>query len=293
MMSAMFMQFVFSGLAVGTIYALVALGFTIIYNSSNVINFAQGEFVMLGGMLSVFIFQSLGLPLYITIPAVVILVALVGVLMEKITIEPVKDADVITLIIITLGVSLIIRGIVQITLGKGTYTLPSFTGDKPIEILEAIVLPQTLWIFAVTAVVVALLWYFFNHTRTGKAMLAMSYSSMASLLVGINTTYILMLSFGLSAAIGALGGALMTPITMTTYDVGIDLGLKGFVAAVLGGMGSGVGAILGGLLVGLIEAMSSGYISSAYKDAIPFILIIFVLRYIPQGLLGGKIVDRV
>lgn len=289
----MLMQFVFSGLAIGAIYALVALGFTIIYNSSNVINFAQGDFVMLGGMFTVFLFHKLGLPLFAAIIVSVLLVALVGILMEKLAIEPVKDADVITLIIITLGVALIIRGLVQIVFGKGTHTIPSFFGEDPLRIFGATVMPQALTVFAVTAIVVGLLWYFFNHMRVGKAMLAASYSGMAALLVGINTTMVLLLSFGMSAAIGGLGGALVTPITMTTYDIGINLGLKGFVAAVLGGMGSGVGAILGGLLVGLIEAFSSGYLSSSYKDAIPFILIILVLRFMPQGLFGIRGTDRV
>lgn len=291
-MLATFLQFFMSGLTVGAIYALVALGFTLVYNASNVINFAQGEFVMLGGMLAV-VFTQAGLPMPLTMLLAIGLPAVVGVLMEKLTIEPVKNADIITLIIITLGASLIIRGLVQVTLGKGSHTIPAFSGDEPVHLLGATLPPQSLWVLGGTAVVVLVLWYFFTRTLSGKAMLATSYNRIASQLVGINTSWVLFMSFALSSAIGALGGILVTPITMTSFDVGIMLGLKGFVAAVLGGMGSGLGAVIGGLLVGLIESTASGYLSSAYKDAIPFVLILFILFFMPRGLLGGKATDRV
>ena len=143
------------------------------------------------------------------------------------------------------------------------------------------------------AIVVVLLWYFFNRTLHGKAMLATSYNRVAAELVGINTNWVLFLSFAMSAALGALGGILVTPITLTSYDVGIMLGLKGFVAAVVGGLGNGLGAVVGGLLVGILEAMGAGYISSSYKDAIPFVLILLILFFMPRGLFGGKSTDRV
>lgn len=291
-MLATFLQYVLSGLTVGAIYALVALGFTLIYNASNVINFAQGEFVMLGGMLAVF-FASAGLPLPVAMVLSILISAVVGVLMVRFTIQPVKSADIITLIIITLGVSLVIRGLVQVFLGKGSHTLPSFSGDQPVALLGATMPAQSLWVLGGTACVVLVLWYFFTRTLSGKAMLATSINRIAAELVGINTNWVLFMSFGLAAAIGAVGGILVTPITMTSFDVGIMLGLKGFVAAVLGGMGSGLGAVVGGLLVGLIEATASGYLSSAYKDAIPFVLILFILFFMPRGLLGGKVTDRV
>jgi branched-chain amino acid transport system permease protein len=148
-------------------------------------------------------------------------------------------------------------------------------------------------VIGVTGLVVAALWYFFTRTLTGKAMLATSFNRTAAELVGINTSWVLWMSFAMSAAVGALGGVLVAPITMTSYDVGIMLGLKGFVAAVAGGLGSGVGALAGGLLVGILEAMSAGYISSAYKDAVPFILILFILFFMPRGLFGSKQTERV
>ncbi|WP_374324347.1 branched-chain amino acid ABC transporter permease [Azonexus sp.] len=291
-MLAQFLQFLFSGVTVGATYALAALGFTLIYNASNVINFAQGEFIMLGGMLAVF-FAQMGLPLPVVLLLAVLVPAVVGVLVEKLAIEPVKGAETVTLIIITIGASLVIRGIVQVWLGKNTFSLPAFSGDAPIEILGATLLPQSLWVLGITALVVVALWYFFNRTLQGKAMLATSFNRTAAELVGINTSWVLFLSFAMSAALGALGGILITPITLTSYDVGIMLGLKGFVAAVVGGLGNGLGAVVGGLLVGILEAMGAGYISSAYKDAIPFVLILLILFFMPRGLFGGKSTDRV
>lgn len=291
-MLAQFLQFLFSGLTVGATYALAALGFTLIYNASNVINFAQGEFIMLGGMLAVFFMVS-GFPLPIALVLAILVPAMVGVLVEKLAIEPVKGAETVTLIIITIGASLVIRGLVQVWLGKGTFALPAFSGDEPLQILGATLMPQSLWVFGITAIVVGFLWYFFNRTLAGKAMLATSYNRLAAELVGINTNWVLFMSFAMAAALGALGGILIAPITMTSYDVGIMLGLKGFVAAVVGGLGNGLGAVLGGLLVGILEAMGAGYISSAYKDAIPFILILLILFFRPRGLFGGKSTDRV
>ncbi len=291
-MLAQFLQFLFSGVTVGATYALAALGFTLIYNASNVINFAQGEFIMLGGMLAVF-FTTAGLPLPVALVLAILVPAIVGILVEKLAIEPVKGAETVTLIIITIGASLVIRGLIQVWLGKNTFSLPAFSGDEPIQILGATLLPQSLLVLGVTAIVVVALWYFFNRTLQGKAMLATSYNRTAAELVGINTSWVLFMSFAMSAALGALGGILVTPITLTSYDVGIMLGLKGFVAAVVGGLGNGLGAVLGGLLVGILEAMGAGYISSNYKDAIPFVLILFILFFMPRGLFGGKSTDRV
>jgi branched-chain amino acid transport system permease protein len=287
-----FLQFLFSGITVGATYALAALGFTLIYNASNVINFAQGEFIMLGGMLTVLFLQG-GLPLPLAIALAIAIPAVVGVLVEKLAIEPAKGAETVALIIITIGASLVIRGLVQVWLGKGTHTFPAFSGNEPIAVGGATLLPQSLWVLGVTAVVVLALWLFFSRSLAGKAILATSYNPLAAKLVGINTQWVLLVSFALSAALGAVGGILLTPITLTSYDVGIMLGLKGFVAAVVGGLGSGLGAVAGGLLVGIVEAMAAGYISSAYKDAVPFLLIFVILFFMPRGLFGAKVTERV
>lgn len=291
-MLAQFVQFLLSGLTAGAIYALAALGFAIIYNASGVINFAQGEFIMLGGMSAVAL-AGLGLPLPLAIVLAVVATAVVGLLIEKLAIEPAGRADVVPLIIITIGASLVVRGLVQVTLGKGTHALPAFSGEAPLNIAGATLLPQSLWVVGVSALVVAGLGAFFGHTRQGKAMLATAHNRLAAELVGISTRSVLMLSFVLSGALGAVGGILVTPITYTSYDVGIMLGLKGFVAATLGGLGSGLGAVVGGLLLGVLEALTAGYVSSAYKDAMPFVLILLVLFFMPSGLFGKRATDRV
>jgi branched-chain amino acid transport system permease protein len=291
-MLAQFLQFLYSGMTVGSAYALAALGFTIIYNTSGVINFAQGEFIMLGGMLAA-IMAGAGVPLPLAIVAAVIATAVVGLVMEKAVIEPAQNAEVVTLIIITIGASLTMRGLVQIWLGKGTHSLPAFSGDAPIMLLGASLLPQSLWVLGVTLAIVGALAWFFGRTLLGKAMLATSHNKLAAQLVGINTRRVLLMSFGLAALLGALGGILVAPITYTSYDAGIMLGLKGFVAAVLGGLGGGVGAVAGGLILGIAEAMTAGYISSSYKDAVPFVLILLILFFMPRGLFGAKISERV
>lgn len=291
-MLAEFLQFLFSGLTIGATYALAALGFAIIYNASRVINFAQGEFIMLGGMSAVAL-TGLGIPLSVAIVLAIAVAGVVGALIEKFAIEPAGRADVVPLIIITIGASLVVRGLVQVFLGKGTHALGAFSGEKPFVIAGATLLPQSLWVMGVATLVVAALGWFFGYTRLGKAMLATSHNTLAAELVGINTKSVLLLSFVLSGALGAVGGILLAPITYTSYDVGIMLGLKGFVAATLGGLGSGMGAVVGGLLLGVLEAMTAGYISSAYKDAMPFVLILLVLFFMPSGLFGAKTIDRV
>ncbi|MDB5916512.1 MAG: branched-chain amino acid transporter permease [Massilia sp.] len=291
-MLAQFLQFLYSGMTVGSAYALAALGFTIIYNTSGVINFAQGEFIMLGGMLAS-LMAGAGVPLPLAIIGAVIATAAVGLVMEKAVIEPAHNAQVVTLIIITIGASLTIRGLVQIWLGKATHTLAPFSGDTPIQLLGASLLPQSLWVLGVTLAIVGALAWFFGRTLLGKAMLATSHNKLAAQLVGIDTRRVLLLSFGLAALLGALGGILVAPITYTSYDAGIMLGLKGFVAAVLGGLGRGVGAVAGGLILGIAEAMTAGYISSSYKDAVPFVLILLILFFMPRGLFGAKISERV
>ena len=291
-MSAQLMQYLLTGLTVGAIYALVALGFSIIFNASHVINFAQGEFVMIGGMATVSLVAT-GLPYLLAIPLAIAAAAVAGLALEKFAVEPARNASVVTLIIITIGASIFLRGLAILVWDKNLHALKPFTGDAPIAIAGATILPQSLWVLGVTlAIVVALSW-FFGRTLLGKAMLATSHNRLAAQLVGINVRMILFLSFGLSAALGAVAGILIAPITTTAYDVGVMLGLKGFAAAILGGLGSGVGAVVGGLVLGIVETMSAGYLSSAYKDAIAFVIILAVLFFLPSGLFGKRGGDRV
>ena len=291
-MFAAFLQYLFSGLTSGAIYALAGLGFAIIYNASHVINFAQGEFIMIGGMASATLVAS-GVPMPLAITLAMLISMAAGVALEKFAIEPARNADVVTIIIITIGASIFMRGAAQLIWDKEFHSLPAFSGENPIAVLGATLMPQSLWVFGVAAVVIVALWWFFNRTMFGKAMLATSHNNLAARLVGIGVKKVLLASFALSALLGAVGGIVVTPITFTNYEAGIMLGLKGFSAAVLGGLGNGGGAIVGGLIVGIAEALASGYLSSAYKDAIAFVIILFVLFFMPNGLFGKRGTDRV
>jgi len=290
--SAQLLQFLLAGLTVGAIYALVALGFAIIYNASHVINFAQGEFVMVGGM-GTASFLGAGLPLPLAALAAVGGATLVGLALEKLAVEPARGAPVVTLIIITIGASILLRGLAALVWDKKIHSLPAFSGETPLAIGGATLLPQTLWVLGATVLTVGLLWWFFNRTLTGKAILAVSHNRLAAQLMGISVRRVLLVSFGLSAALGALAGVLIAPISFTSWDVGVMLGLKGFAAAILGGMGSGPGAIAGGLVLGLVEALGAGYLSSAYKDVFAFVIILAALVFLPNGLAGRRAAERV
>jgi len=286
-MSAQLVQFLLTGLTVGAIYALVALGFAIIFNASHVINFAQGEFVMIGGMAAAG-FVEAGLPLPLAALFAVAGAMLVGLALEKLAVEPARGAPVVTLIIITIGASILLRGLATLVWDKKIHSVPAFSGEAPLRLGGATLLPQTLWVLGATVLTVALLWWFFNRTLTGKAILAVSHNRLAAQLMGISVRRVLLVSFGLSAALGALAGVLIAPISFTSWDVGVMLGLKGFAAAILGGMGSGPGAIIGGLALGLIEALGAGYLSSAYKDVFAFVIILAALIFLPDGLAGRR-----
>jgi branched-chain amino acid transport system permease protein len=280
-------QYFFTGVTVGSIYALVAVGFNIIYNVTEIINFAQGEFVMLGGLIMVFFTVTAKLPLPLAFVLTVVAGTGVGVLMERFTINPIKDASVLTMIIVTIAVSILFKGIAMFVWGKDPYIFPPFSGTKPIFVLGAAIQTQTLWVLLMTAVVVVLLSLFFKKSRYGKAMLACADDPEAARLVGINVSIMIMISFALSAAIGAVAGAIITPISLMEYDRGALLAVKAFGAAVLGGLGSFYGAVVAGILLGIIESMCAGLVSSGYKDAVALIILLLVLYFRPSGLFGN------
>ncbi len=286
------LQFAFSGLTVGAIYALVALGFTLIYKASDIINFAQGEFVMLGGMTTVFAALA-GVPLPLAALIAIIVTTAVGLALHRFAIEPARDASPVALIMITIGASIFLRGVAQIVFDKRFHSLPPLFDANPIQFGGAAILPQSLVVLAGATVIVTVLWLFIDRTLLGKAVIATAANRLAARLIGVDTRRIVDFSFAVSAAIGAIAGVLITPIALTSYDVGTLLALKGFAAAMLGGIGSAPGAVVGGLLLGMIEALTAGYLSSNYKDAVAFLIILVVLVAIPQGLFGRAKVERV
>lgn len=287
------LQFVLTGVTVGATYALVALGFAIIYNASDVVNFSQGEFVMLGAMASIAFSAGNGLPLWLAAICAVLLVICIGMALQRFAIAPARGASVVTTIIITIGASIFLRGVALLLWGKDIFGMPHFSGEQPIKIGEATLLPQNLWVMGGASVLVLGVHYFFNHTTNGKAVLACSCNRTAAQLVGINVSMMMLIAYGLSALLGSLAGILVAPITFTSYDAGVMLGLKGFSAAILGGFGNPMGAVAGGLLLGLIESLAAGLISSGYKDAIGFVILLLVLFFKPSGLFGKASAERV
>ena len=275
-----------TGITIGSIYAMVAIGFNIIYNATDVLNFAQGEFVMIGGMAMIMFHGTFGLNMILSFFLAVALVTLVGVLFERLTISPLKNPSLVTMILITIAVSIILKGFAMVSWGKDSHPLEPFTSAEPIRIWGAVIVPQILWVIGITMVVVLLLTYFYKFTLTGKALRACAINRDAASCMGINVKVMITLSFAMSAAIGAIAGTLITPITLMEYDRGAILGIKGFSAAIVGGVGNSFGAVVAGLTIGIVESFAAGFISSGYKDAFAFLIMLLVLFLRPGGLLG-------
>jgi branched-chain amino acid transport system permease protein len=286
-------QYLITGLTVGSIYAMVAIGFNIIYNVTETINLAQGEFVMLGGLIMVSLHVGAGLPLILAFPLTILFVTLVGMLLDRLAIRPIRQPSVLKLIIATIAGSIIIKGIAMFIWGKDPFDLPAFSGRTPIQFFGAVIQPQYFWVIGFLIVTVILLTYFFEKTIIGKAMSACADNPDAASLVGINVKWMILLSFSLSAAIGAVAGITITPISLMEYDRGAMLAIKGFGAVVLGGLGSFPGAILGGLIIGTIESFGAGLVSSGYKDAFALIVLLGVLFFKPSGLLGSVEISKI
>lgn len=287
-----FFQYLVTGLTVGSMYGLIGLGIVLVHNASHVVNFAQGDLMMLGGMSAVALLSA-GLPLPMALLVGVLAGGLVGLLMFKLTIEPARGSGPLAMVIITLGVGMVLRGAAELAWGRGFYSLPSFSSSEVIRLGGVTVVPQSLWVMGMTAVVVILLAYFFSRSLIGKAIVATSLDRDAATLMGINTRRMQLFTFGLAGLLGALAGVLIAPIAFTHSSAGLILGLKGFVAAVLGGLGSFRGALVGGLVLGVAESMMAGYGSSDYKDAIAYLLIVLILIFMPRGLFGGMSGERV
>jgi branched-chain amino acid transport system permease protein len=283
-----FLQFLFSGLTIGAVYALVGIGFNITYNSTSIINLAQGEFVVIGGLMMWFFSESLKLPFFVSIVLTIIAAGLVGLLMERLTIKPLKNPDLLLMIMITIAVSIVLRGILMFYFGKDPYVYPSFTEGEPVSIYGAIIQQQALWVIGITGFCIVLLFLFFKRTIIGKAMLACAVNPTAAKLVGINVSRMVMLSFVLSAIVGAIGGMAITPISLMEYDKGPMLAVKGFCAAIMGGLGSNRGAVIGGFIIGILESMTAGYIHSGLKDAVALIILLLILFFKPAGIFVSK-----
>ncbi len=285
---AQVVQYAMSGITAGSIYAIVAIGFNIIYSTTGIVNFAQGEFVVLGAMLAITL--ALYMPLALAIVLAVAVTSLVGGLAEVLFIRRFRHASPMRLIIITIGLSIIMREGMLAIWDEKVRALPYFSGSSisSISLLDAHISPQILWVLGVCAATVALLTLFFRFTLTGKAMRACSDDPMAARLCGISDGRLVTLSFMVSAAIGALAGCVISPVTQTQYDMGSPLAIKGFTVAILGGMGNSMGAVVAGLMLGLVEAAVMSQFPVAYKEAVSIVVLLLVLVLRPGGLFGRR-----
>jgi branched-chain amino acid transport system permease protein len=286
------LQYLIAGLTYGTIYAVVGVGFNIIYNTTGIINFAQGEFVMLGGMTAVTLHGFVPLP--IAIAGAVLAAMAIGALIEVTFIRWLWKPSVLRMIIITIGISILVREGALVVWGESVRSLPYFTGNEvsSFALGGVHVSPQVLWSLATCVAIVAFLKVFFQHTAVGRQMRACAANRDAAALCGVPTKNLVTLSFVLSAGIGALAGCVVSPITYTSYGIGTGLAIKGFTVAILGGLGNSMGAVAAGFVVGVLESFSVSLLPAAYKDAISVTILLAILFVRPSGLFGSSEVAR-
>ncbi len=290
---AFFIQSLITGLAIGSVYGLVGLGFMLLVNTTNILNFSQGEFGMLGAFMMVTFATNWGIPYIPALAMVLVGAAIIGVIFERIAYRPLKSADGPTYFAATLAAAVVIRNVgLKIW---GPYALPFQEpfGLNMITLGHVRIRPQDLLIVGVVIVLSALLYFFFYRTRTGKIMRAMSQDRPTAQLLGVRVLSMGTLTFIMASMMGALAGVLVAPIYFVSLDMGFTLGLKAFIATIIGAWGSLPGAIIGGLIIGVVETFGAVYISSVYKDVFAFALLIVFLIIRPQGIFGEKIADKV
>jgi branched-chain amino acid transport system permease protein len=278
-------QYVLGGVVDGAIFALVAAGFVLIYQVTGIINFAQGEFVMIGGMTACALAAG-GMPLPAAAAIAVVVAAIVGAISYLLAIRPARGASSVTLIFITLGLDVALRGLALFVWGTNPYSLNAFSSGSAIHIAGGAMPPQALWVLGTDVVVFAALYVFFSRTTMGTAVRAAVANPPIASTFGIPLRTFAFASFVVAAAIGGLGGVMIAPIPGMQYDAGLTYGLAGFVAAVLGGLDSLPGALLGGFALGIVEHVAAGLISPGWDQGIGFFILLLVLVVRPQGLLG-------
>jgi branched-chain amino acid transport system permease protein len=273
--------------AQGCVYALVALGFVLIYKATETVNFAQGDLMMLGGFFALTAGVIWGWPYWATIMFAVVAMALVGMLIERIVLRPVLGQPAFTVVMITIGVGYVLRGIVTMIPGWGTdtYTFPTPFADGTFRLGGVIFAEQQVAVIVMTAALVAVLYFFFRFSKLGVAMQATSQNQLAAAYMGIPVRRVNMMIWGLSAGVAAFAGILLAPVTFVHSNMGF-IGLKAFPAAVVGGFGSVPGAIVGGLIIGLVEAFAGRYLPEGFNDVAAYVVVLAVLLVRPSGIFG-------
>jgi branched-chain amino acid transport system permease protein len=284
-------QLAIAGVSVGAIYALVALAIVIPFKASGVLNFAQGEVVALGAYAALILTQ-LGLSYPLTLLGVIVLGGIGGIVVERLLIRPIVDAPEFTLVIATFAIGLLIKGVISLKFGDSPASIDGPFGSDTIVAAGLRFNPTSLWILACTAAVTIAILVFFRYARLGKAMRAVAANAEAARLMGIRVTTVYRWSWAISTAIGALAGLLVAPLIGINPEIG-QLILRGLLAAVIGGFTSIGGAVVGGLAVGLIETFAGVLVGSAFKNLVPFVLLMLLLVFRPQGLFGAADAKRV
>ena len=274
-------------MAQGCVYALVALGFVLIYKATETVNFAQGDLMMLGGFFALTASVIMGWPYWATILFAVVVMAAVGMLIERIVLRPVLGQPAFTVVMITIGVGYVLRGVVTMVPGWGTdtYTFPTPFADGTFKIGGVIFAVQQVAVFVMTAALVTVLYLFFRFSKLGVAMQATSQNQLAAAYMGIPVRRVNMMIWGLSAGVAAFAGILLAPVTFVHSNMGF-IGLLAFPAAVLGGFGSVPGAIVGGLIVGVVEAFAGRHLPEGFKDVAAYVVLLLVLFIRPSGIFG-------
>lgn len=285
-----FTQYLFAGLSNGAIYALIAIGWVLIFNVSGVLNLAQGELLMVGGLTFAWLAAETDMPVIAGIVLAIGASVGVAVVLDVVAVRRVKSPEVVPVILVTLGASFVLRELGRIVFGADALRHGYLIDGDPIMIFGAALLPQAVLTWVIVGVVVGLLALFFRRTVFGKAMVACSDDPVGAQASGISPSRMRTIAFGISGALAGLGGVLIISLTSLSWDGGTMIGLKGFIAAVFGGLGRYEGAVAGGLALGMLEAFGAGYVSSAYKDVFSLGLLVVLLLLRPQGLLGGRVV---
>jgi branched-chain amino acid transport system permease protein len=271
------------GIANGMVYALMGFAFIAIFRVTHIINFALGEYFMIGGFGAV-VAERLGAPWFVGLTIGVGAAWVLGAVLHRAAIQPAgANASLESLVIITLGASLLLRGVAQILFGSQPLSVPDFSGHAPLAFAGISVQPQTFWVVGVGIVASLVLWLYFQYTTSGLALRASAESTVGAHLTGVDTWRTGRLAFALGCALAGLAGVLVTPLSFVSFSVGLFIGFKGFTAAILGGLRSFTGAAVGGIVLGLLESYSAGYLSSAYRDATTFVVLLFVLLARPGG----------
>ena len=283
---------VVSGLATGCVYALIALGFVLIFKATDVVNFAQGEFVMVSGFISYTLLIGLGIPYGLVLPATIVLSGVMGVVLERVVVRPIMDAPIFSIVIATIGASIVLRSSAGILYGYDVLPLPTIFSKDPIRVGFVRFTAMDAGVIGFSLVIMAVLYFFFKLTKTGTAMRATAQSTTAARLMGVSVSRIFSLTWAISAGIGGVAGVLIAPIIYLDPNLGF-IGVKAFAGAILGGFGSIPGAIVGGMLLGVIENLSGYFFNAGIKQVSTYILLILVLVVRPAGLFGAAPVRRV